>query len=49
MFASILFDTVQDSQYRLTWDDAVMHDKTVCVLEGANSDIGYYASKIILH
>lgn len=42
--AEIMYDMVHDSSYRRNWDDAVLEDEDICRVEGACSDIGYYAS-----
>jgi hypothetical protein len=44
----VLYDTLQDSEYRRTWDEAVLHDHTICTIAGVNSDINYYCSKCIV-
>ena len=44
--AEVLYDTLQDSEYRSNWDEAILDDHVICSLEGSDSDICYnYSSE----
>ena len=44
MKPSVMYQMLEDAQYRPVWDDALIADAMICRLEGCNSDICYYAS-----
>jgi len=42
--ADVLYDVIHDSQYRSTWDNAMLEGYEICTVS-PNSDIGYYSMK----
>ncbi len=45
--ASVVFDVLLDGKYRGTWDENMLEDYEICMLDG-NNDIGYYSSECVL-
>ena len=41
----VLYDTIQDSDYRTQWDEALIDDRTICLVEDTDSDLCYYSSE----